>query len=219
MTRLSTVLSPADLPLPELYAARLDGELFGIDECFCPVDQAPGMEHRGAALAAVSPDRLIAEQHSAAWIWGALDHPPAPHQFCASIGARVRPALSKRLLVREVVIDDESIVSIGGMLVTTVLRTIIDLARFSEPFGRSEISIVRRLVDIGDLDFAACIDGVHSRRNLPNKHRALERIALAAVDSIHVVDRVDAPHGVEHPIEVGGVAHLEHEAAQGKAIA
>ena len=219
MSRLTPVLSETDLPLAELCAARLDGEVFGVDECFCPVDQAAGAAHRGAALATAAPERLIAEQRSAAWVWGALDAPPAPHQFCSSTASRVRPAASKRLAVREVVIDEASVVSVGGMLVTTILRTIVDLARFSHRFGPREQSMVLRLIEAGGLDVAACVHDINSRRNLPNKRRAIERIGSAVARAVDVIDGVDAAHGIEHPVEVGGVAHLEHKLAQRKAVA
>ncbi len=38
-------------------------------------------------------------------------------------------------------------------------------------------------------------------------------------DPVDVVDRVDAAHRVEHPVQVHGVAHLEHEAAERQAVA
>jgi hypothetical protein len=174
MSRLASVLSPHDLPAAELQAARLDGELFGIDSCYCPIDEIESPAHRGAALAALVPSRLIAEQRSAAWIWGA-GAAPARHQFCASVEARVRPAASLRISVREVVIDDASVVDVGGILVTTILRTIVDLARFSEDFS-ADREPVGRLMELGRVSLRAAERDIHSRRNLPNKRRAIERL-------------------------------------------
>ncbi|MCU1403664.1 MAG: hypothetical protein JWM70_1988, partial [Microbacteriaceae bacterium] len=38
MSRLESVLCRIDLPEAELQAARLDGEVYAVSECFCPID-------------------------------------------------------------------------------------------------------------------------------------------------------------------------------------
>jgi hypothetical protein len=174
--KLPSVLSRLDLPEPELQAARLDGELFAIDECFSPVDEVEQRGHRAAALAALLPSKLIAEQHTAAWVYGILDAPPSRHEFCADIGARIRPSSLARLTLREVVIDAEDIVEIGELRLTSPLRTVVDLARFSEEF---DPEIVRDLMLLGDLGLDDCRDMLDRRRNLPGKRRALDRIESA----------------------------------------
>ena len=174
--RLPSVLSSADLPIAELTAARLDGELFGVDSCFAPIDEIEQTHHRAASLGAVVPDRLIAEQHSAAWVWGAVARPPAPHEFCVASGARVRVLGVRWLRVREVVIDDRELASLGGMLVTTPLRTAIDLARFSARFDDHERSAVLELARTGSFGLGECLDGMDRRRNLPNKRSAAARL-------------------------------------------
>src|SRR5687767_11814124 len=99
--RLASVLTSSDLPMAELAAARLDGELFRIDDCYSPIDEVEQPRHRARALGAVLRDRLIAEQRSAAWIWGALDAPPPRHELCVATGARVRPPGLPWMVVRE----------------------------------------------------------------------------------------------------------------------
>jgi hypothetical protein len=181
MTRLSPVLSAHDLPMAELCAARLDGELFRLDGCFCPIDEPQVSALRGAALAAVVPDRVIAEQRSAAWVWGAIDQPPTRHELCASSGARVRPPASLRVAVREVVIDELSIAEIGGMRVTTPLRTVVDLARFSTTFGDVERAMVLTLMMLGEFGVEACEADINGRRNLPNKKIAIARLRASVL--------------------------------------
>src|SRR5687768_17102372 len=100
MTRLSPVLDATDLPIAELWAARLDGELFTLDDCFVPIDAPEGARERAAAIARQWPQRFIAERLTAAWIWGVLDTPPVRHELCASLGARARPSTSRRVTVR-----------------------------------------------------------------------------------------------------------------------
>jgi len=168
--RLPSVLSESDLPLPELCAARLDGELFRVDHAFTPVDEIEQPRHRAHALRAGLSERLIAEQLSAAWIWGAVDAPPSPHQFCVALDARVGRARPPWMLVREVVIDEHDVVEFGSALVTSRLRTAVDLARFATSF---DPAVVRRLgVDPGE-----AVAEIERRRNLPGKKRALARLS------------------------------------------
>ena len=174
---LPPILSAADLPAPELSAARLDGELFAVGACFAPVDEIEQPLHRAAALHAGQSGRLIAEQLSAAWVWGALDAPPAHLQFCAATGARVSHSPARWMTVREVVIEPDDIVAFGPALVTTPLRTAVDLVRFSSTFGAREIQVVRRLGS--SLEAASRLIG--ERRNLPNKRQALARLRQCAL--------------------------------------
>jgi hypothetical protein len=171
--RLPPVLSVDDLPVPELRAARLDGELFAVGDCFSPVDEIEQPALRAAALHAGQSGRLIGELLSAAWVWGALDEPPQHLQFCVATGARVKHSAARWMTVREVIIDPDEIFDLDGRLVTTRQRTCIDLVRFSEKFDDREVAIVRRLG--GSLDEAARF--ISSRRNLPNKRRTIGRLA------------------------------------------
>lgn len=180
MTRLlPLVLSRRDLPEAELHAARLDGELFAIDECFGPVDLAPQASLRAASLAAILPGRLIAEQRTAAWVLGALLDPPAQHQLCADTAARYRFVGAARFTVREVVLDPGDMTLLSGLRLTTPLRTAIDLARFCAEFGSAETDIVAGLSRIGGFDLPAAIAGLARRRHLPGKVRAAERLRAA----------------------------------------
>jgi hypothetical protein len=174
--RLPPVLSAHDLPVAELFAARLDGELFRIDDCFAPIDEIVQPEHRALALRSGLPERLIAEQRSAAWIWGATDAPPVHHQLCVAPGARISAPPVGWMRVREVVITASELTTIGGMQVTNPLRTVIDLARFSESFGEAEARIVTVLARLADLGLGECLDDMNGRRNLPNKRQAIERL-------------------------------------------
>jgi hypothetical protein len=175
--RLPPVLSRFDLPIAELAAARLDGEVFSVDDCYAPVDEIEQPAHRARALGAILRDRLIAEQRSAAWIWGAIERPPLRHELCVAIGARVRPPGVPWMSVREVVIAAEEIATVADVLVTTPLRTAVDLARFSARFGDDEARAVGRLMLIGGFGAAECVESMNRRRNLPNKRQAADRLS------------------------------------------
>ena len=176
MSRLPAVLFHLDLPEAELHAAKLDGELYPVDRCFSPVDEIDGLRNRAMALSLTVPARLIAEQRTAAWIYGALNRPPRQHQFCADISARVRPPALVAITVREVVIDASDLVEVAELLVTTPLRTVVDLARASVNFTNDDLRAVSDLMRIGRFGVEECRAVLDRRRNLPHKRLALERI-------------------------------------------
>jgi hypothetical protein len=174
--RLPLVLTELDLPLPELLAARLDGELFRVDDAFAPLDEIEQPGHRAHAILDAVPARFIAEQHSAAWVWGVVARPLRGHEFCVDIGARVSGSTARLQRVREVVIEPHEIAFFGNAKVTTPLRTVVDLARFSERFDETEERAVHGLMKAGRLTIEECVDELNRRRNLPNKRLAVDRI-------------------------------------------
>ena len=174
--RLPLVLSELDLPLPELLASALDGELFRVDDAFAPLDEIEQPAHRAHAILDTAPVRFIAEQHSAAWVWGVIPRPPRSHEFCVDIGARVSGSTARVQRVREVVIEPHEIASFGSAKVTTPLRTAADLARFSDRFDESEERAVVGLLAAGRFTIEDCVDELNRRRNLPNKRLAVDRI-------------------------------------------
>ena len=176
--RLQSVLSESDFPLSELCALVLDGEAWWVDGCVTSIDEANGPLVRAAALAQLIPAGLVAEQHSAAWIWGALVSPPARHEVCAPTSARKRPPFDSGLNVREVVILHSDIAVLAGIAATTPTRTAIDLARFVEEWTDEESRIVTELMALGECTVIDCARAMNRRRNLPNKKLALERLAL-----------------------------------------
>ncbi|MGL4339731.1 MAG: type IV toxin-antitoxin system AbiEi family antitoxin [Rhodoglobus sp.] len=175
-SRLKAVLSPDDLPAAELYAAQLDGDLFRVGDCFAPIDQIERPLHRARAVLSGFSDRLIAEQYSAAWIWGASEKLPLLRQFCVTMNCRVGHEVPVGVNLREVVIASHEIAVVDGFKVTTPRRTAIDLARFSALFDDHEKEIVTRLAAAGDFTLAQCLEELTHRRNLPNKRQAIARL-------------------------------------------
>ena len=130
-TRLGTVLSTLDLPLAELCSARIDGELFAIGDVWCPIDQPDGARERAQAAARLVPARAISERFTAAWIFGGAPE-PRQHQFCVDTSARAHVAFSTRYQLREVTGISAETIDLGGVLVTSPRRTVVDLARTSD---------------------------------------------------------------------------------------
>jgi hypothetical protein len=174
--RLSAVLSARDLPAVELQAARLDGELMMIGDCFSPIDEIEGRRHRIAALAAVLPPRLIVERRTAAWVHGAIPYPPSRHELCAPTTERSRPISPVRFTLREVVVDASDVDEIDGVRVTSPLRTVIDLARFSPASDDTLQRTIAALLVLGGNTAEDCRLMLDRRRNLPGKRQAYERI-------------------------------------------
>ncbi|AND16319.1 hypothetical protein A6122_1172 [Rathayibacter tritici] len=133
--RLPTVLLPGHLPLAELCAARLDGELIALDEAFLVADLPIGAPERAAALGSLLPQGSVADRLSAAWVHGALRDPPRVHSASIDRRRRLQPPTSARLCCHEVLLDEADVVQLGGTLVTSAVRTMIDLAR-TEGDGR-----------------------------------------------------------------------------------
>jgi hypothetical protein len=62
-------------------------------------------------------------------------------------------------------------------VLTTPMRTAIDLARFVAEWNPVEAEIVRALLGLGPTTILDCARVMNRRRNLPNKKIALERLA------------------------------------------
>lgn len=181
MARLPAVLGTDDLPLAELCAARIDGELMRIGAGWCPVDEPdlPGL--RAAAVAPRLPPPLIVERRSAAWVHGALPAPPAVAECCVPHEARIAARNDPTCIVREVAIAESEVVEIGGVRCTTFDRTVFDLVRDPGADDRSAVQVVRALIAI-DADAADRVgERIGSTTRLPHKSLAVRRLAAARV--------------------------------------
>jgi hypothetical protein len=168
------LLTTHDLPLAELTAARLDGDLFALNLSFVPIDEFETPDLRAATLRPHVPAHLTAERATAAWIWGAAAAPPPVHEFCSGIGARGKPGGPLAMTVREVVIGETETRLLAALPVTDPRRTTLDLLRFASGF---DPSVVARLAALAGVDRAACTEDLERRRNLPFRRRALARLA------------------------------------------
>ncbi|MDQ2660836.1 MAG: hypothetical protein M3Y52_03060 [Actinomycetota bacterium] len=191
MARLPVVLGTDDLPLAELCAARLDGELFAIDDGWAPVDEPDLPAFRAAVIALRAPRRLVIERLSAAWVHGGLAVPPAVAQFCVPLSSRIAVIADHRAVVREVRIDDSEIVELGGIRCTSLVRTGFDLLR--EPTFDDALvdEIVGALIAAHERLGSALRRRLDAATRLPHKASALTRLDRAQVvaDSFGVLSR------------------------------
>lgn len=115
----------------ELSAARLDGHLVELGEGYIPADAVETAALRAASLSPLLGVRLAATHLSAAWIHGVIDDPPARHAVQRAVDHRIRIVTDHRLVYRDGCVEPGDLVRIGGVLVTTPVRTLADLARQS----------------------------------------------------------------------------------------
>ena len=162
------------LGVAELTAARLDGEVFRVDEAFAPVDEVEGPALRGAALRGLTGTRLIAELDSALWILGVRPGVPALHRVCVTRCDRMKFAPSPRFVVREVTLSADDVSEVGGMRVTVPARILFDLALAGGPRAEEDAAVLLAR-------WPSCLDDCAGRlgnvRNLPGKNAALARLA------------------------------------------
>lgn len=96
---------------------------------FVPVDLPNCAETRAKSLAEYCSWHATVERSSAAWVHGATAREPWPHTIAIDADARFALPRSPEFLVREVRIPRQHVIEVGGVRVTTALRTAIDLAR------------------------------------------------------------------------------------------
>jgi hypothetical protein len=183
MSSLPLVLTAAELPLAELSALRLDGDVYALGDGFCSLNEPEGPALRARAVLGSRSGRMIAELGTAAWIWGASPTMPLSHELCADHALRSRPAARSALTVREVRFDPSDVASLDGARVTIPLRTAVDLARFRSDYSETDAAVARELARLGGFTVGDCLALMDRRPNLLEKRRARTRLTAALRDS------------------------------------
>lgn len=176
MTRLPSVLLPGELPLAELCAARLDGELIAVDEGFLVADLPLGPAERASALLAVLPAGTVADRASAAWVHGATADPPRLHSASIDRRHRLHPPVLSRVRFHEVRMKDADVVVLGGCPVTSPERTLIDLARAR---GGCDAELLRALAAATRTTLAGVLSRLDDGVALSGRRVASERLTAA----------------------------------------
>ncbi|KQS22271.1 hypothetical protein [Frigoribacterium sp. Leaf186] len=172
--RLPALLTEADLPGPELRAAALDGQLYPVGDAWRSIAEID--DHVGRAVAAgLSLGRgVVVAERTAAWVWGARGPAPLPHTGLVVSPARVKHR-SRGSVVRQVVVDDDEMVVIRGVAVTTPARTVVDLARADSWVTRDE-TVARDVCDLHGVTMDDAIAVLDRRGRLPHRRRSLDRL-------------------------------------------
>lgn len=187
-------LMTPDFSTAELWACVLEGELTAMGAGFVPVDLPVCPELRATTLSPFCASHATVERQSAAWVYGVTVLEPWPHTIAVDADHRLAILRTQELLIREVKIPTRHRQRLGEVMVTTPLRTAIDLARTVPwaPGGghggeaaaarSNEMQlretlwrlIVLSAATIADID--AELDGIP---NLPHKRRASARLLAA----------------------------------------
>jgi hypothetical protein len=177
MPSLDSVLTEADLPLGELWAACLDGELVPLSStAFLVADLPETPSVRARAIAPVLGPRMLIERQSAAWVHGALAAPPRLHTIAVRYTQRSNASRAVAT-VREVVVRPGDTTSIAGVEITTRMRTAVDIARDQQFQAARDAPVLVELLRNSGLP--ECREYLARARNLPHKTRALTRITDA----------------------------------------
>ncbi|NII70983.1 hypothetical protein [Microbacterium ulmi] len=173
-------LSPA-----ELSAARLDGHLVELGDAYIPADAVETSGLRAGSLRGILGDTLAATHLTAAWVHGALSEPPARHTVQRAVAKRLHHVMGRRILYRDGAIEQDDLQVLGGVLVTSPVRTLADLARVPDD---SHAEAARLLADAHPGLASDAIAWLNAHGSLPHK-----RSALAFLRGLAERDRATAP--------------------------
>jgi hypothetical protein len=205
---------------PELQSMAADGVLTHVYQHGYTLPGAPSspqLRARAAALA-VPPairQRVVAGRMTAAWIYGCARE---PDRLALLVDAKRRISSlrsTRGCTLHEVRLGPFDVVSLGGLMVSSPLRTALDVAMHVDP--ERAVPALRQLLERPELDVRLRLlcRAVEATPRLPHKKAALEKLALAspavARGPIDIEDAVDPPNGAQDVAQVLGVAHLERK--------
>jgi len=116
----------------ELSAACLDGDLVELGEAYIPADAVETAALRAGSLAGALGDTLAATHLTAAWIHGALPQPPSRHTVQRGVARRLHVTPHHQLVYRDLAVPPGDLQLVGGVRVTSPVRTLIDLSRVDD---------------------------------------------------------------------------------------
>ncbi|HEY8700820.1 MAG TPA: type IV toxin-antitoxin system AbiEi family antitoxin [Arthrobacter sp.] len=206
---------------PELQSLAADGLLRRLHQRGYTLPEAPvSPQLRARAAANLVPEairqRVVAGRMTAAWIYGCAEE---PDRMALLVDAKRRISSlrnTRGCTLHEVRLGPFDVVSLGGLLVSSPLRTALDIALHvdaSRAIPALELLLARPERDVRQRLLVLAIE---STPRVPHKKAALEKLALLAAPfvaggPVDVKNAVDPPDSAEHVAQVLGVAHLESE--------
>lgn len=153
MTNISR-FSPA-----EIAAMRLDGVLFEVYGAFLPADQADVVATRVHVARQTAPPQYILDRLSAAWVWGAVETPPEPPEFCQDMTRRGTDRYNTYRSQRYVRLRDGECVSFTTGSVLSPWRTVLQLLRWTPAVEADTIAALLTLERMTPDDVATRVAG------------------------------------------------------------
>ncbi|GAB3578862.1 hypothetical protein GCM10027406_15850 [Leifsonia lichenia] len=143
---LPRLFRPDVLPIAELMALCLDGQLYRVGDSFATLDTPDSAALRAAAFAASAPAHVIADRGTAVWIHGARASPSHRPQVCVdarSRGGRIPPEFDGR----QTTLSRGDVQRIDAARVTSPARTALDLLCIDGRFSPDAAAQVLYLLD------------------------------------------------------------------------
>ena len=206
---------------PELQSMAGDGVLSQFHQqgyTLPDVAASPQMRARAAASAvpAAIRQRVVAGRMTAAWIYGCA-HEPDRLALLVDAKRRISSLRNTRgCSLHEVRLGPCDVVSLGGLMVSSPLRTALDIALHVE--AQRAIPALEALLSRPEHDvrLRLLVLAIESTPRVPHKRAALEKLArlapsLVAGGPVHVEHTVYPPDGAQNVAQVLGIAHLERE--------
>jgi hypothetical protein len=175
--RLAPALDPTDFPEAERSVLRLDGECRPLGLTVVPVDVPDGPAVRAASLAgATARHDLVVELLAAAWVHGVVPDPPAPLTLAVDV-RRARRTRAVVPLPREARFGGDDVVRLGGVLVTTPLKTAFDLLRLPDDPTEAATAAAAALVAATGRSPSVAAALAQLQPPCPHKQRGIDRLA------------------------------------------
>jgi hypothetical protein len=173
----SPLLDDDVLPIVELLALCLDGQVYRVGDAFASADTPDGPELRAHAFARTAPAWAVADRGTAAWIHGTRASPPPVPQVCVPPSHRGGGTLARLDTAYRTLAGDET-VTFAGMRVTTPLRTAHDLLSTPGRFGDADALEIRHLLVLAEVTPARFDESLRAARR---RGRDLARARLPQV--------------------------------------
>ena len=175
--RLAPALDTGWFSEAERSVLRLDGEVVPLGLTVVPVDVPVVPAVRAASLAAAtSRHDLVLDLRTAAWVHGALPVLPSP----LSLAVDVSRSRRTKLVVpppREARFRADDLLRLGGVLVTTPLKTAFDLLRLDEHGDPAVEELAAALLRGAGLSPSVATALAHLQPGCPHKQRGIDRLA------------------------------------------
>lgn len=206
---------------PELQAMAGDGVLSQFHQygyALPGVAPSPQMRARAAAnsVPAAIRQRVVAGRMTAAWIYGCAGE---PDRLALLVDAKRRISSlrnTRGCTLHEVRLGPCDVVSLGGLMISSPLRTAVDIALHVD--AQRALPVLKALLSRpqNDVRPRLLVLAIESTPRVPHKRSALEKLArlapaLVAGSPVDVKDAVDPPDSAEDVAKVLGIAHLEGE--------
>jgi hypothetical protein len=206
---------------PELQALAADGVLSRFQQhgyTLPDVQVSAQLRARAAAHAvpAAVRQRVVAGRMTAAWIYGCAEE---PDKLALLVDAKRRISSlrnTRGCTLHEVRLGPFDVVSMGGLMVSSPLRTAVDIALHVDAHRALPALAGLLARPEADVRIRLLVLAIEATPRVPHKRAALEKLALLTPafvpgSPVDIEHAVDAPDSAEDVAEVLGVTHLEGE--------